>query len=176
MPEPPSTPVHSSSKLDETLHTPGAAAHTFVFTDNLMDEMVDLSDVSVTSPARPSPRDDSVDVGEIDETREDSVQEPADDDKTIVLPKPVPLSPIQPPATDTPKKGKMRVNTEVERIVAKIWSSAGDLVMPGHAFDTSGTGNGKKPPRAKETMYVSSLHPSFSLTFSAVPISRPSPP
>ncbi|KAJ7925161.1 hypothetical protein B0H13DRAFT_2183798 [Mycena leptocephala] len=170
-PEPPSTPVQSSSKLDETFHTPAAAARTLRFTDNLlMDEQVDLADVSISTPVAPSriqERGSIVDNSE-DESGEESAEEsaaesldepPEEDDPTVVLPKPAvtpsespPTSPVQPPAIDTPKKGKLRVNTEVERIVAKIWLSAGDLIMPGHPFDTSGTGSGSKPPRAKETI------------------------
>ncbi|KAJ7124885.1 hypothetical protein C8R44DRAFT_874748 [Mycena epipterygia] len=169
-PEPPSTPVQSSSKLDETFHTPAAAARTLRFTENLMDEHVDLADVSVSSPVapsrmqeRPSLVDDPED--DVEESREESVDQPEqedeesvdpdqeedDDDKTAVLPKREVTPPLS-PAVDTPKKGKVRVNTEVERIVMKIWSSVGDLIMPGHPFDTTGTGTGSKPPRAKETI------------------------
>ncbi|KAJ7622831.1 hypothetical protein DFH06DRAFT_1059710 [Mycena polygramma] len=172
--EPPSTPVQSSSKLDETFHTPAAAARTLRFTDNLlMDEQVDLADISISTPVAPSrmqrrvsPADDpDEDSGEeaVGEPVAEYPDEPADDDATVVLPKPavalstspppsVPTSPVEPPATDTPKKGKVRVNTEVERIVAKIWSSVGDLIMPGHPFNTTGSGTGSKPPRAKETI------------------------
>ncbi|KAJ6593774.1 hypothetical protein B0H19DRAFT_1091950 [Mycena capillaripes] len=173
-PEPPSTPIQSSSKLDETFHTPAAAARTLRFTDNLlMDEQVDLADISISTPVAPSrmqQRGSVVDDPEEEDGEEtleqsaeqsvaDSIDESADDDPTVVLPKPAmvhsaspPTSPIQPPATDTPKMGKVRVNAEMERIVAKIWSSAGDLIMPGHPFDATGSGSGSKPPRAKETI------------------------
>ncbi|KAJ7045389.1 hypothetical protein C8F04DRAFT_1333275, partial [Mycena alexandri] len=177
-PPPPATPV--SSKLDDSFHTP---ARTLRFTDNLMDEYVDLADVSITSPVAPriqeraSPADASQEESR-EETMDESVAESAAEEETveesvaesaageedtIVLPKPVvipspPPSPVQPSTADTPRKGKLRINTEVERIVAKIWSSAGDLIMPGHPFDTSGTGAGNKPPRAKETMQVLSAH------------------
>lgn len=50
------------------------------------------------------------------------------------------------------KKTKFRVTADVERIVAKIWATVGDVVMPGHSFDLSASGSGAKPPRAKETM------------------------
>ncbi|KAJ7502759.1 hypothetical protein B0H11DRAFT_601294 [Mycena galericulata] len=174
-PKPPSTPVQSSSKLeDETFHTPAAAARTLRFTDNLlMDEQVDLADVSVTSPIVPSrfqergsvpevdleesvdaSRDEDSQEESVEESRDEDIQEESvdgvDDDATVVLPKPVPSSPVEP---STPKKGgKVRVNSEVERIVAKIWLSTGDIIMPGHPFNTSGTGTGNKPPRAKETI------------------------
>ncbi|KAF7376034.1 hypothetical protein MSAN_00018200 [Mycena sanguinolenta] len=188
-PETPSTPVQSSSKLDETFYTPAAAARTLRFTDNLlMDEQVDLADVSITSPVAPRMQARSSVVDEfkeeiggeevVEQSTGESVDEPPDDDPTVVLPKPAviprpvsaPASPVPPaptPATpvQTPKKGKVRVNTEVERIVAKIWSSAGDLIMPGHRFDTSGTGNGSKPPLAKETMHAFPLHILLPLMF-----------
>ncbi|KAJ7497151.1 hypothetical protein FB451DRAFT_1386452 [Mycena latifolia] len=173
-PEPPSTPP---SKLDDAFHTPAATDRTLRFTDKLlMDELVDLADVSVTSPIAPSRIQEHpslVDDDPTGEVEQETVEEPIedredDDDNTVMLPKravsPPPMSPAQPPTTDTPKKGKLRVNAEVERIAAKIWSSAGDLIMPGHPFDTAGTGTGSKPPRAKETMQVSSLHPMPSLT------------
>ncbi|KAJ6558598.1 hypothetical protein DFH09DRAFT_535939 [Mycena vulgaris] len=196
-PQPPSTPP---SKLDETFHTPAAAARTLRFTDNLMDELVDLADVSVTSPiapsrfqARPGLVDDPEDeVDRVDETPDETVDDPVQDreqeeDETIVLPKPAvtspPVSPVRLPATETPKKGKLRVNTEVERIVAKIWSSAGDLIMPGHPFDTAGTGSESKPPRAKETIAhlqtVAALTPtpaSPSTTISSLAAPAPTAP
>ncbi|KAK7057299.1 hypothetical protein R3P38DRAFT_3341669 [Favolaschia claudopus] len=194
----PSTPVQSSSKQEETVHTPAAAGRALRFTENLlMDELVDLADVSVTSPIAPLrilERADTVDDDDFgeksrDEASEESVTEPTsimedtlDDDPTIVLPKSaaaVPLSPVSPttsttsaptpssptqPNTETPKKGKVRLNSEVERIVVKIWTSAGDLIMPGHRYDTSATGNGNKPPRAKETMLVAHLQTIAALT------------
>ncbi|KAJ7166481.1 hypothetical protein C8R43DRAFT_1061292 [Mycena crocata] len=169
--KPPPAPSTPPSKLDETFHTPAAAARTLRFTDNLMDEHVDLADVSVTSPIAPfrfedrGSRESSVSLEEsmqdeiVEEAAEETVEDSVEEEDTIVLPKPVvtpPSSPpIEPPATpaaDTPKKAKLRVNSEVERIVAKIWSSVGDLIMPGHPFDVAGTGTGKKPPRAKETI------------------------
>ncbi|KAJ6499428.1 hypothetical protein C8R45DRAFT_982343 [Mycena sanguinolenta] len=206
-PEPPSTPVQSSSKLDETFHTPAAAARTLRFTDNLlMDEQVDLADVSITSPVAPSrmqrrssvvdePKEESAEET-VEQSMAESVDEPPDDDPTIVLSKaavispalsapasPVSSAPIPTTPAQTPKKGKVRVNTEVERIVAKIWSSAGDLIMPGHRFDTSGTGNGSKPPLAKETIAhlqtVAALTPtpaSPSTTISSLTAPAPTAP
>ncbi|KAI0812430.1 hypothetical protein BC629DRAFT_1472907, partial [Irpex lacteus] len=48
---------------------------------------------------------------------------------------------------ETRTKTRFKITTELENIVAKIWSSMGDTIMPGHSSS--------KPPRAKETMYVS---------------------
>lgn len=84
-----------------------------------------------------------------------------------------PASPALVNATDSPrtKRSRVRITNEVERIVVgpphacskpsncldhlqtKIWSTVGDIIMPGHPFDISGSsGSGKYPPRAKETM------------------------
>ncbi|KAJ7072472.1 hypothetical protein C8F01DRAFT_247605, partial [Mycena amicta] len=162
---PPATPIKSSSKLDETFHTPAAAARTLRFTDNLlMDEQVDLADVSVSSPIMPMrvhrPSDPPAPAEEriFDLPEEEQEQEQTaivEEDDTITLPPPPvtpPISPVKPPLSETPKKGKVRVNLEVERVVAKIWTTVGDLIMPGHRYDTSGSGTGKKPPHAKETI------------------------
>ncbi|KAI0029713.1 hypothetical protein K488DRAFT_88464 [Vararia minispora EC-137] len=58
-----------------------------------------------------------------------------------------------PTATDVTSSGKrkVRITTDVERIVAKIWSTVGDIIMPGHKYDVSGT-TVMKPPRAKATI------------------------
>jgi len=60
-----------------------------------------------------------------------------------------------PPATpalvaETPdphKRAKVRVTTELEQIVAKIWATIGDQIKAGHA-------NSNKPLRAKETLAI----------------------
>ncbi|KAI0063690.1 hypothetical protein BV25DRAFT_1990653 [Artomyces pyxidatus] len=111
----------------------------------------------------------------VDEEGED---DPEDEEKTVMLKR---LSPPSAPQTETTvdasvveiepaalplpggastppqsaKKQKVRITNEVERIVAKIWATVGDLIMPGHRFDTSGNGT-NKPPRAKET--IAHLH------------------
>ncbi|KAF7298199.1 hypothetical protein HMN09_01041800 [Mycena chlorophos] len=166
-PRPPTTPVKSVSNLDEEFHTPAAAARTMRFTDNLlMDEHEDLADISVSSPVMPmrtqrpvTPPDESVMEPEV-ESEADQTTSTVQEDDTITLPRPPtsvapsppPESPVKPVASETPKKGKVRVNSEVERLAAKIWSTVGDLIMPGHQYDTSGSGTGKKPPHAKETI------------------------
>ncbi|KAJ6607781.1 hypothetical protein B0H10DRAFT_2070406 [Mycena sp. CBHHK59/15] len=148
-PEPPSTPV--------------PAGRTLRFTDKLlMDEHLDVADISVTSPLPPTRIQERASFMEEPERSVDEHGNVAGEreglaanaetsflTKSSTTP---PLSPVLPAAVETPKKGKLRVNTEVERIVAKIWASAGDLIMPGHLFDTSGMGTGNKPLRAKETI------------------------
>lgn len=61
----------------------------------------------------------------------------------------IPLTRV--PEPETPgTKARLRINTEVERIVAKIWATMGDVIMPGHPYRTAG--DGSKPPRAKQTI------------------------
>ncbi|KAF8891670.1 hypothetical protein BD779DRAFT_139438 [Infundibulicybe gibba] len=62
---------------------------------------------------------------------------------------PEPPPPQDSPAPPGEKRCKIKINSEVEKIVVKIWNAAGDIIMPGHSFD--GTA-GRKPPRAKETI------------------------
>ncbi|KAI5118064.1 hypothetical protein M0805_006327 [Coniferiporia weirii] len=52
----------------------------------------------------------------------------------------------------TNRKSRMKITTDVERIVAKIWSTVGDIIMPGHPFNTAAAAATNKPPRAKETI------------------------
>ncbi|KAI0644633.1 hypothetical protein C8Q79DRAFT_913138 [Trametes meyenii] len=53
----------------------------------------------------------------------------------------------------TPHRPKVKVTTELERIVEKLWATVGEIIMPGHPFDALGKSTNKsKPPRAKETM------------------------
>lgn len=59
------------------------------------------------------------------------------------------VSPILGPSLYGAVGTKIRVNSEVERIVARIWATAGEVIMPGHPFDTT---IGNKPPRGKETI------------------------
>ncbi|KAH7923946.1 hypothetical protein BV22DRAFT_1014298 [Leucogyrophana mollusca] len=209
-------PPEPEPQEDMFWNTPAASARTLRFTDNLLNEEVDLGDVSVmsfTSPV-PPPRSMLTAIGDLgnsggdrsldgpedvaDPRINDSMMSDADanDDSifaptldgpdeeedgndegepTVVLKK-APESPPStspslvtegpigaPPGVSTPphpastkpsesaKKPKVRVNNEMERIVGKIWSSVGEIIMPGHPFDTTG-GNGTKPPRAKETL------------------------
>ncbi|OBZ66565.1 hypothetical protein A0H81_13479 [Grifola frondosa] len=68
---------------------------------------------------------------------------------------PSPSLSSSPQLTETPvhKRSKLKVTTELERIVSKIWVIVGELIMPGHPFDVTDAGTSKKrPPRAKETI------------------------
>lgn len=54
----------------------------------------------------------------------------------------------------TGRKQKLRITNDTERIAAKIWTTVGELIMPGHPFNTAAAATTNKPPRAKETMFV----------------------
>ena len=77
--------------------------------------------------------------------------------------------PVLDPSLHGTLGSKIRVNSVVERIVvsltdwqaaylfttnvmqkARIWATVGEVIMPGHPFDTSSVS--RKPPRGKETM------------------------
>lgn len=47
---------------------------------------------------------------------------------------------------------KQIIDVEVEMFVARIWATVGDTIMPGHSYDIHGSGVGRKPPQAKETI------------------------
>ncbi|KAI0356316.1 hypothetical protein OH77DRAFT_1495639 [Trametes cingulata] len=206
----PATPKSPPDNPEETFwNTPGAAARTLHFTgDSLLDEDLDINDVSAASFGTPlvapkkaekNPRHElgarhtSQDVQQNEEARqEEPPDEDADEDQvesvlddgeadetaepTVVLQKaplssppeePRPASPVQvskpepaehipsapaaePPTTHRPR---VKVTTELERIVEKIWATVGEIIMPGHPFDALGKSTNKsKPPRAKETM------------------------
>ncbi|KAG2153688.1 uncharacterized protein EDB93DRAFT_1134153 [Suillus bovinus] len=193
-------------------NTPATSARTLRFTEKLIDEEVDINDVSVMSFTSPVPRprsvlsslglpvdDDSLDNGEPDIEQDDSIisdasdkleEEPSgselevddgdgdgDGEPTMVLKKlpssltlnPTPPEDTTPPETPLPtnselqthaagppesaRKPKVRMNVEIEKIVLKIWSTMGEIIMPGHPFDPTGSMSGRsKPPRAKETL------------------------
>ncbi|KAI0371053.1 hypothetical protein BV20DRAFT_1035409 [Pilatotrama ljubarskyi] len=220
----PATPKSPEDNPEETFwNTPGAAARTLHFTgDSLLDEDLDINDVSAASFGTPlvaakraeqaarhdlrkrhtshqpheneeadgrdleddRPDEDAdadevesvLDDGEADETAEPTVvlqkaplasapEEPRrpspvqvpKDEKTRDLPK------AQTAESATPHRSKVKVTTELERIVVsrsllrskgeKIWATVGEIIMPGHPFDALGKSTNKsKPPRAKETM------------------------
>ncbi|EJD03261.1 uncharacterized protein FOMMEDRAFT_146881 [Fomitiporia mediterranea MF3/22] len=52
----------------------------------------------------------------------------------------------------TAKIGRVKITMDTERIAAKIWSTVGDIIMPGHPFNTAAAATTNKPPRAKETV------------------------
>ncbi|CDO72773.1 hypothetical protein BN946_scf184994.g26 [Trametes cinnabarina] len=204
----PESPVPPDEREDTFWNTPGAAARTLHFTgDSLLDEDLDINDVSAVSFGTPVPRhagaDKEVSLGKRSQATGHSddlarePQEPEDDfeedevetvleadetaEVTIVLPKALvqssapqglrspspPAVPKQaaPPQDDaaalsvsaseraTSHRPKVKVTTELERIVEKIWATVGEIIMPGNPFDALGKSTNKsKPPRAKETM------------------------
>ncbi|KAH9940528.1 uncharacterized protein BXZ73DRAFT_88747 [Epithele typhae] len=195
-------------------NTPGAAARTLHFTgDSLLDEEVDLANVSTTSfgtptavhkkaPLKLTPIHDAYPGQSSDQEDEDSEDEVLDEldgpvDPTVVLGAALepqaqaspenpsepeePEDAVSPPAAQddgpsnsaTPHRQRIKVTTELERIVVrirttlfnvllifvsphqqeKIWAAVGEVIMPGHPFDALGKSTSKgKPPRAKETM------------------------
>ncbi|PIL34091.1 hypothetical protein GSI_03802 [Ganoderma sinense ZZ0214-1] len=199
-PKPPTTAplAEAPDEREETFwNTPGAAARTLHFTgDSLLDEEVDLADVSTTSFGTPVVRQKKVPNLQVEEqVVERENEEPADDieeedevdevlgeadtaEPTVTFeklempdyqrrspPEPSPepeevnaesTSPqdVEPPMAATPHhRHKVKVTTELERIVEKIWATVGEVIMPGHPFDALGKSTNKsKPPRAKETM------------------------
>ncbi|KAG9316464.1 hypothetical protein JVU11DRAFT_2499 [Chiua virens] len=94
----------------------------------------------------------------------EETEEGSDEEKTIILTKVIketPDSPLlsssvntqpQPPQlaeaqldSDPPSKAaKVRPNPELEKIISRIWSTVGDILLPGQS--------GGKPPRAQETL------------------------
>ncbi|KAF8070274.1 hypothetical protein FPV67DRAFT_1009151, partial [Lyophyllum atratum] len=210
-------PLPSSPQEDNFWNTPAAAARTLHFSDNLLDEQVDLGDITTTSFMSPTPSvktgvtspfmppDDSfiysppvsTERHEEEETDdqegEEDEEHDEEDEKTVVLRKPLPESRTPEPQTSHPASlpevsiqesptpfpsgtpgaihGKVRVNSEVERITAKIWSTVGDIIMPGHPFNTTNHGVGSRPPRAKES--IAHLQSLSALSPSPPPISPP---
>ncbi|KAI0768667.1 hypothetical protein BD413DRAFT_614186 [Trametes elegans] len=240
-PKPPSTPEAKSSPTDERedtfWNTPGASARTLHFTgDSLLDEEMDINDVSAASSGTPMPSerrdprlprrdadsapahaeeteaqvqaeeplqgdDDEdevesvLDEGDVDDTTESTVvlaraplQTPPEEPRAptpepVPDPEPVPETPAQ--GAGTSHRHKVKVTTELERAVEKIWATVGEIIMPGHPFDALGKSTNKgKPPRAKETMaylHELSIHqptpasPSAS-SFSSLSGAAPGPP
>ncbi|OSD01261.1 hypothetical protein PYCCODRAFT_1412789 [Trametes coccinea BRFM310] len=207
----PDSPAPAPDEREDTFwNTPGAAARTLHFTgDSLLDEDLDINDVSAVSFGTPLPKHGDTDRESVLGTRSQAVShsgervntpdfpEPEDDyeedevesaleadetaEPTIVLQK-APLQPSAPerrrssspppapeqgvpladpepaPVASTSERAtghrpKVKVTTELERIVEKIWATVGEIIMPGNPFDALGKSTNKsKPPRAKETM------------------------
>ncbi|KZT27974.1 hypothetical protein NEOLEDRAFT_1167693 [Neolentinus lepideus HHB14362 ss-1] len=197
---PPTKPPQTSApkadaQEDMFWNTPASRGRTLHFTESLMDESVDLANVTTTFSGpleAPASKGKSRDLAEEDESEEDDEEGEEDaeesgvaeteetsgeleDDvnQTVVLPKQPedePKSPIRPPDTsasdrtvelapqtpsqsaptgtaESARKPKVRITTEVERVVVKIWATVGELIMPGHPYTAP-----NKPPRAKETL------------------------
>lgn len=167
----PVAPSHADEEEESFWATPGRA----FASENLLHEQVNIGDLSVasmSSPSVPSPStrrrstpqplvEVAEDPQDVCESRDQSsVVEDAIDETIQIATTPASSSPKHlagnvPPAhvpePETPgTKARLRVNTEVERIVAKIWATMGDIIMPGHPYRT--TGDGSRPPRAKQTI------------------------
>jgi len=197
----------SASPHEETFWSiPVATARTLRFTDNLMDEQMEVGDISEISlkstkpPSASTSRSSSphLDIerysdNDLDHTpdgslpaHEDSVQldnstishhheedeenqqhiddrfdsegdnsgvgkmRAASQPSSAALADTELVSPVLNPSLYGILGSKIIVNSIVERIVAKIWATAGEVIMPGHPFDT--TSASRKPPRGKETI------------------------
>ncbi|KAG8213795.1 hypothetical protein J3R82DRAFT_10507 [Butyriboletus roseoflavus] len=153
--------------------TPAASARTLRFTDRLLEEEPDFAQMSFDSPGpAPDLRDQSslleaqLDPGHDPETSspgtpDAEAEENLDEERTVILskvPLPAPSSTDNRPQTAPPVAGaqsspesslkitKVRVTPELESIVARIWSTVGDILLPGKGCE--------KPPRAKETLAI----------------------
>ncbi|PBK91336.1 hypothetical protein ARMGADRAFT_1013788 [Armillaria gallica] len=167
----PVAPSHADEEEESFWATPGRA----FASENLLHEQVNIGDLSVASMSSPSVPSPSTRRRSIPQPLVEVAEDPQDvcesQDKSSVVEDPIdetiqiaatPASsspkhlagnvpPAHVPEPETPgTKARLRVNTEVERIVAKIWATMGDVIMPGHPYRT--TGDGSRPPRAKQTI------------------------
>ncbi|KAJ4494084.1 hypothetical protein C8J55DRAFT_175591 [Lentinula edodes] len=169
-PPPPMDPVE-----EKFWSTPGASDKPLQFSDNsfLLDEEAEFGNLSmassISSPLPPrrfpktrmpssSPDAFSPDMpktpSKIENKQEESeaVEEmPSSPFSEIVSNEPdafVP-DPESPKVLDTPhREKKIRINMDIERAVAKIWSTVGELIMPGNTFNRTKN----LPPVAKATI------------------------
>ncbi|KAF9051001.1 hypothetical protein BDZ89DRAFT_1056899 [Hymenopellis radicata] len=164
-PKRPITPVAADDPAEESFwSTPTAAAAVggFNLEDNLLNEAVDFGNTSIVSNSSPVSNSNSEDaVPQIRNHIPSRVKLKAEEALTHYPPAPSPSEPDPDPDVtphtvippETPRTtAKLRINAEVERIVVKIWTTMGDTIMPGHPFETGSSGDGPKPPRAKETI------------------------
>ncbi|TFY66225.1 hypothetical protein EVG20_g4860 [Dentipellis fragilis] len=195
-PAAPKTPVSppilskTDSQEDEFWNTPGARRAPYTHVSAVRTSMLGETVEEPEEPANDAPDEAIVDEDDaIDEEGEKTVvlkklspppppspPPPAEPEESYVsevdMEPPTPVRPppqdeVQPSTPADPKKPKLRITADVQRITAKIWSTVGDIIMPGHPFDVSGT-SVNKPPRAKET--IAHLH-----TLSAQTPALPSP-
>lgn len=204
----PARPAVSDPQEDSFWATPGAGKTLQFKNELLVDEDVDLGDVtsSFSTPALPlkssAPRAAPVGSPLVEEgPTEDAVPEDFStledtfdrtpgahvitlentgqvDDRIVTDPliqslppsasarTSSPSTPVvnkeQPTSSSTAEKSgltysakKIRITNDVERIVLKIWTTVGDVIMPGNSFGISG-GGGSRPLRAKEM--IAHLH------------------
>ncbi|KAH0589334.1 hypothetical protein H2248_005094 [Termitomyces sp. 'cryptogamus'] len=177
--KPRTLPSPSSPQEHSFWNTTAATAKTLHFTDNILDttdsllnEQADIGDISAISSSSPVPTakesllipqqdtfsDPNLSSKEDTDAQKEHMGDVYDhnvegeDEKPVVIIKSA-AEPIIPPLT-TPgmKRPKLKVNGEIERIVARIWATIGDMIMPGHLFDTSQGATGSKPNPSKETI------------------------
>ncbi|KZV61760.1 hypothetical protein PENSPDRAFT_643007 [Peniophora sp. CONT] len=79
---------------------------------------------------------------------EPPVSSPAPDDSSSLIDI-EPTEPLPAAIQQTPSKSRVRVTSELERIVTRIWSTVGDIIMPRNPYSVDGD---NKPPRAKVTI------------------------
>ncbi|KAF5386257.1 hypothetical protein D9615_002432 [Tricholomella constricta] len=185
-PKPKAPPL--SPQEDSIWNTPAAAARTLRFTDNLMDEQVDLGDIttnSFSSPILPSKTgtvspltaadDSSIRTptiplnfneekameGDQEAEDEQSGGDGGEEEHTVVLRNPhaAPETPEPRPSLPMPQAEESVPETSLStpsdtpsatQAKARIWTTIGAMMMPGHPPDTPARGIGSKPPRAKE--------------------------
>lgn len=102
-----------------------------------------------------------------------------------------PVTPVRPQSVSgiatpgTERKSRLQITSDTERIVVssplilcellfifaaqtRIWSTMGDIIMPGHPFDVATAATSNKPPRAKETMFVLPPLIFFAYSFTSI--------
>lgn len=157
----------SSPHEDQHNHTPAEASRILRFSDDLlMDEQVDFGDTSSTSFVSALPEEstrddmpeDPLELPTVPVTGTPTVDKSSRSSNVEMAVSPtMPASPVSSapslpkiqnmnPSDRPHKSGRIRVNTEVERIVSKIWMTVGDIIMPGSSFSPG------SPPSAKDTI------------------------
>ncbi|KJA27774.1 hypothetical protein HYPSUDRAFT_62813 [Hypholoma sublateritium FD-334 SS-4] len=150
-PPPPKAPASPTSpQEDKFWATKGEPSRTLRFSENLLDEEVNIGDVSSSSfgtPLAQMPRLKMLGDADDDTITQfpprDVLQALNDDDDSdgiVSSKKSVPETPPPiaqtvtpvPPSTETPtaRQRKVKVNIELERIVTKIWATVGDIIAP----------------------------------------------
>ncbi|KAJ3713331.1 hypothetical protein C8R42DRAFT_633923 [Lentinula raphanica] len=180
-PNPPPAPIDPAE--EQFWNTPGPSAKPlqFIETSSLLDEEAEFGNTSmassISSPvpsnrftkARTPSLSPKTSIAHIPETPVRNDEEPnGDDDRTPSSPSPVVASnesqafipsTHSPKTVDTPQRAKkIRISMDTERAVTKIWSTVGDLIMPGNTFNKTNN----LPPVAKAT--ISHLQSLSSLT------------
>ncbi|KLO19550.1 hypothetical protein SCHPADRAFT_992788 [Schizopora paradoxa] len=157
--EPVSQPVSSppNDKGGGIIHSPAPDEDANGTEDQPPDEEDEKTIVLQKAPpvTPPPPRPSSVVENTPSPTPQESLPLPPPS-QDVRSPRPVtPMRPqsasdVATPATE--RKSKLRITSDTERIVAKIWTTMADIIMPGHPFNVATAATSNKPPRAKETI------------------------